>query len=463
MIKSKDKEAHTPVRRRTGKGVRSLTLLVSSATVIGALAMSPAIAENEADRKKAAASKKKAVDSDIAELTEGLAGTSQELNQAYTNLQAAAGQLPAAEAELAAAEDKESAAAAQDAELAAKLATAQENERQHLAQIEQTQTNITESQAAVGRLAASAYRGGTVDAALAVMLSGDNLVEVTDQVMLAESAMKAQNSSVDRLNQERSQMENSQAQLAGAREVLAQLRAQAADVLTRAEAAKADAEAKRTQVQSLVDQRESALAQITSRKAEEEQQLSAMKQRSGALEAELRQIAEQEERQAREKRSKAPDAPGGNSGGGQAKPAPAPVPLKPGATNGKLLRPVPGRLTSPYGYRIHPIYGYKRMHTGQDFAGACGTPIKAAESGTIVKATRAGGYGKQVVMNHGMVGGKPLASSYSHLSRYAVRSGQKVSRGQVIGYVGTTGASTGCHLHFEVFVKGSRTNPAKYL
>ncbi|HEX5512685.1 MAG TPA: M23 family metallopeptidase, partial [Actinomycetales bacterium] len=87
---------------------------------------------------------------------------------------------------------------------------------------------------------------------------------------------------------------------------------------------------------------------------------------------------------------------------------------------------------------------------------------RAAEDGRVVRAGWAGGYGNQIVLNHGMVRGNALATSYNHMSRYAVRSGY-VSRGQVIGYIGTTGASPGCHLHFEVFVNGDRTNPMRYL
>jgi murein DD-endopeptidase MepM/ murein hydrolase activator NlpD len=113
--------------------------------------------------------------------------------------------------------------------------------------------------------------------------------------------------------------------------------------------------------------------------------------------------------------------------------------------------------------RLHPVLGYWKLHDGTDFGAGCGVPIVAAASGRVVWSTYQGGYGNQVLLNHGMVNGAPMATSYSHLSGFAVSPGQYVSRGQRIGYVGTTGYSTGCHLHFMVYVNGATQNPIGYL
>jgi len=120
-----------------------------------------------------------------------------------------------------------------------------------------------------------------------------------------------------------------------------------------------------------------------------------------------------------------------------------------------LLRPVPGGVSSGYGERYHPILHFTRMHTGADFHAAYGQPIVAVADGRVIGAGRAGGYGNQVKLAHD--GG--LVTSYSHLSRFAVRAGDRVRRGQVIGYAGATGLATGPHLHFEVFRNGRRVNP----
>lgn len=126
-----------------------------------------------------------------------------------------------------------------------------------------------------------------------------------------------------------------------------------------------------------------------------------------------------------------------------------------GRQTGGIQSPVPGRVTSNYGLRMHPILGYARMHRGLDFRAAHGTPILAAIDGTVSRAGWAGGYGRQVRLSHA----SGLATSYSHMSRIAVAPGTRVRQGQVIGYVGSTGLSTGPHLHYEMYRNGVTINP----
>ncbi len=121
-----------------------------------------------------------------------------------------------------------------------------------------------------------------------------------------------------------------------------------------------------------------------------------------------------------------------------------------------LARPVPGAVSSNFGMRRHPILGYRRLHAGMDFRASRGTPIVAVTDGRVVSAGRAGGCGIAVKLDHG--GG--LQTRYCHMSRMAVRRGASVGRGQVIGYVGSTGLSTGPHLHYEMYRNGKAVNPA---
>lgn len=135
--------------------------------------------------------------------------------------------------------------------------------------------------------------------------------------------------------------------------------------------------------------------------------------------------------------------------------------------------PVPGhsRISSPYGNRIHPIYGYKKMHKGIDIPAPGGKPIVASAAGVVSAVkTSSSGYGNHVIINHGKAtNGNSYQTLYAHMTRYIVKKGQSVKKGQVIGYVGSTGASTGNHLHFEVRIqknsKGSynHTNPSSYV
>jgi murein DD-endopeptidase MepM/ murein hydrolase activator NlpD len=127
-----------------------------------------------------------------------------------------------------------------------------------------------------------------------------------------------------------------------------------------------------------------------------------------------------------------------------------------GKASGMLQRPVPGRVTSNFGMRRHPILGYSRMHKGMDFRAGHGTPILAASDGRVSAAGWSGGYGKQVRIKHS--GG--LMTSYSHMSRIVAKPGSYVKQGQLIGYVGSTGLSTGPHLHYELYKNGRAVNPA---
>ncbi len=131
-----------------------------------------------------------------------------------------------------------------------------------------------------------------------------------------------------------------------------------------------------------------------------------------------------------------------------------------GGGRGVFGPPIPGAaLTSLFGARVHPIFGTVRMHNGVDFRGTTGTPIRAAGGGTVVFAGPRGGYGNTVVIDHG----GSLATLYAHQSAMYVGTGATVTPGQVIGAVGSTGFSTGPHLHFEVRLNGTPVNPLDYL
>ena len=127
-----------------------------------------------------------------------------------------------------------------------------------------------------------------------------------------------------------------------------------------------------------------------------------------------------------------------------------------GEQRGGLVSPVPGRISSSFGMRRHPILGYTRMHAGMDFKASYGTPIVAVTDGVVLSAGRAGGCGNAVKLAHG----SGIQTRYCHMSRMAVNRGQNVRRGQVIGYVGSTGLSTGAHLHYEMYRGGRAINPA---
>ncbi|MBK6987298.1 MAG: M23 family metallopeptidase [Bacteroidetes bacterium] len=117
------------------------------------------------------------------------------------------------------------------------------------------------------------------------------------------------------------------------------------------------------------------------------------------------------------------------------------------------------RVASGYGWRIHPIYKTEKLHTGMDFTAPVGTEIYATGNGTVVKVEKDGrGYGNNVIINHGY----GYQTLYGHMSKFSVRPGQKVKRGDLIGSVGNTGTSTGPHLHYEVHKNGNPVNPVNF-
>jgi murein DD-endopeptidase MepM/ murein hydrolase activator NlpD len=126
-----------------------------------------------------------------------------------------------------------------------------------------------------------------------------------------------------------------------------------------------------------------------------------------------------------------------------------------GERKGMMSMPVAGHITSGYGMRFHPILGFTRFHKGMDIGAPWGSPVHAATDGVIAFAGRKGGYGNFI----SLAAGGGLTTGYGHLSRIVIRSGQRVTRGQVIGAVGSTGLSTGPHLHWEVWKNGAAINP----
>ncbi len=128
-------------------------------------------------------------------------------------------------------------------------------------------------------------------------------------------------------------------------------------------------------------------------------------------------------------------------------------------SSGRFSWPLRGRLTSPFGYRRHPLWGTISLHTGQDIAAPYGTPIGASDAGEVIFSGWWDGYGKAVVIDHG----RGYTTVYGHMSRIYVQAGQKIDKLQVIGLVGSTGFSTGPHLHFEIRINGKPVDPIPFL
>lgn len=127
-----------------------------------------------------------------------------------------------------------------------------------------------------------------------------------------------------------------------------------------------------------------------------------------------------------------------------------------------FIAPVAGSITSAFGMRFHPVLGITKLHDGTDFGAGCGTPIRAPYPGRASQAFFNAGYGNRLMIDHGVIAGRHVVSGYNHASSYAVGPGRQVAQGQVIGAVGSTGYSTGCHLHLMLWLDGEVVDPMSW-
>lgn len=310
-----------------------------------------------------------------------------------------------------------------------------------------------ESQTRAGQLAAQLARTGSNDLTLNLLLNGDSADDLLASMGQASKVSAQANLIYEQAVQDKNTAQALTDQADVAADVLEQLKAEAADAFAAAQAATAAAEA--------------AVAASAAHKADLEAQLAALTTATAMTEAEYAEgvaerarIAAEQERQRQAALAAAAAAAAASGGGGGSYTGGGGT--APGFVNGNgWSKPATGRITSGYGYRIHPVYGTSRLHSGTDLGASCGSPIYAAHSGTVAYAGVYGTYGNWVLINNG----DGISTGYAHIVNGGIRvgAGQHVNAGDVIAYVGSTGASTGCHLHYEVRVNGVATNAVPYM
>ncbi|PZF80480.1 hypothetical protein C1I92_25775 [Jiangella anatolica] len=226
----------------------------------------------------------------------------------------------------------------------------------------------------------------------------------------------------------------------------AESQANATDAASRADGHLAAAQEAATSATELSEQAAAALDEASSATVEAGEQLQKMRDIHAAAQ------------RAAEEREAAENQPDRGDGGGDGGSTDTPPP----SGNGVFQRPSTGPITSPYGMRVHPLTGVYKLHSGTDFGASCGTAVYAAYPGTVESTGYEGAYGNRIEIAH-TVDGMDVTTTYNHLSAYSTSPGTTVAAGDLIGRVGTTGSSTGCHLHFEVLVNGSFTDPMSWL
>jgi murein DD-endopeptidase MepM/ murein hydrolase activator NlpD len=287
---------------------------------------------------------------------------------------------------------------------------------------------------------------------LSMVLTSQDPAQLTGQLNSVQNVIDKESVVLDRLEASRALLTVQESEVQAAKVQVAKERKEAAENLRVKQGLESQAEAAEAQVTTLVSLRAEAEEEARRARAADLAQLQGLEQERDRIATILRKRAEEARRRAAAAARRAGQASGAVLGDG------GPV-----HSNGFLNYPVQGPVTSAFGWRTHPIYGYRSLHDGTDFAAACGTPLRAAASGRVLETYYQTAWGNRVIIDHGFHHGVGLATITNHMNGPAiVHPGQHVRRGQIVGYVGTTGWSTGCHLHYTVLQNGSPVNPMNW-
>lgn len=480
-----------PLRR---SGVVKTITGVSLATIAAlTLTLSGPVFADELDNRK------NALEQEIAEVQQSIEYLDADITETIAQLKVYQGQLPGAQQSLADAQGRVEAATAEVNALAQRVQLAQETKNKITDQMKQDEAEMAKTREVIGQIATQAYKSGGVPTSLSLMLGSESSDRFAS-MELVDQALRSQNAALERMAQQNATNVNSQARLAAVEEEIRDLKAKAEAALAAEQTARDEAAAEKAKVDKLISdtsalsdklqeqkpvieaklaQVEEAHEQVVSDIAERQRRL--IEEARKREEARLKAAAEERARVENERRAAAAaeanrQAAAAAAAANRPKPAPvvpevvAPVIEAPQTSSPSafgLRAPVSGPISSGYGWRPTPLGtidfngtgGY--THTGIDYGVACGTPLYAPAAGEVWYADSnvLPGAGNRIVLNHGVVGGNALATNFYHLSSYLVAPGQSVSAGQLIGHTGTTGNSTGCHLHFETVLNGSLVDP----
>ena len=399
----------------------------------------------QADDRSDAAAEQAEAEQRRAELTSSLEGVSAELGQAYLDLQNAKTALSTAQTDLATAEADLAAKEREQQTITSQLAVAQST----LTTLEQeatgSQAATQQSTSSIGQLVVSTYQGENSLTSWTYVLSSDSVEDLTQRASGVEIGSAVQESVLAAAETERVKAENRQARQKAATQRVSDLKKDADDAAAAAQTAKDTAQQRRDAVATLATQKANAASVLETQKAgleEQQAQASADAAAAASRVAEIdaaNQVALSE---------------------GSVSSVPASSIQSDSLGEGYIGHPIPGPLsvTSPFGYRIHPVTGVATGHQGVDFAASEGTPQYAAVSGTATYWNSAS-CGIGIDINGGYIDGHSYVITLCHLSSRTIADGQYVNRGDVVGLTGSTGYATGPHVHFQVARDGVYIDP----
>jgi murein DD-endopeptidase MepM/ murein hydrolase activator NlpD len=429
---------HFPLGRRHWLIATALATALGVLVTTGSTPQTPAAAATDPDDRRDDLKDRKA---DVNDRLHGahsdLDESSAQLQSAVRALTAAQQQLAAAQSELARTRGQLEAAIELDQQMQQQLADAEARLAAAEAELARVRDEVVEAEDALADFVVASYEHGSPSlASLGVMLEGGDPAEFEKNLSLADTVIDAQSEALDDLKAKRIVAAAHEDAVEELRDEVARRREEAAENLVRKRELEAQAQEQTQQVRVLVEQR-----RVAQQRAEQAKQVDL--QRIKTLEAKREEIKDRLQRIAERQNGPA---------------------IQIDSSGGWLSWPVTDTyITSPYGMRLHPILNYWKLHDGTDFGAGCGTPVYAAASGNVISAYYDSAYGNRITISHGNVNGVGLATSYNHLTSFAASNGEHVARGELIGYAGTTGWSTGCHLHFMVYENGSTVDPMSWL
>ena len=461
LVGSSRAHGDCPVRPRArDAALRQRVAVLAGALTMGVIATVavPALGSERQDdlehRKAGVIDSLQSANSDLSEVSADLVRATNALSTAQTRLVSAQRELARTRGQLAVAESL-------DEQMADELAQAQAELVDAIAAVEETEADIEVRRARIGDMVADTSQYGSPElASLGSVLGGSDPAEIGANLALTSSVMNSQTSELDELSATETVLGVQQELIQELRDEVALERAAAAQNLEVKAELTRSAQAQTAAVAEIVASRRTAQQDAAAERQVELDRIAVLEARRQQVETMLQAVAR---RQAARRLAAAQAAAAERAAAARHESTPT-VSASVQPSSSPLSLPVDSSyVTSPYGMRLHPILSVYKLHDGTDFGAGCGTPIYAAASGTVVSALNDAAYGNRVIMTHGIIGGRSLATSYNHLTSDTVSTGQRVSKGQVIGYAGTTGYSTGCHLHFMVYENGSTVDPMGWL
>ena len=331
------------------------------------------------------------------------------------------------------------------------LATAKKELQAATTAASQASDDVDQQLLVIGVAIRTQYQRQTPLEGLGAVLGSDTPAELAQRLQWSTTIFDNTSAQLDRLEQLQAQLATAQQAKATAESNVAKQQKQAATQLKSVQSLTNQAAAQKTEVAKLVAQNKKAKSAAEADLLADQKQYDKLTKKDAQISAAIKKAAEEERRKAAAAKKKLKQTT---------------VSSTTVKSSSGFVRPVPGGVGSPYGMRYHPILHVWRMHRGEDLHASCGTPIKAMADGTVtstIPVRSSGGLGNYTIINYGHYKGKSLSSGYAHQSKFLVHPGQKVKAGQVVGLVGTTGLSTGCHLHLQMYENGNLVNPARYV